>query len=389
MADYIITSLQTWDIEIGSTIKNTAAEISKQHRVFYINTPPGLMHWLRNYKRIYLQKDKKANPNLQIIYCKFPAIPVNSMPFTWLFKIANYYNNFRIARTIKKAIKEYDIKDYIHIIDTDIFRSLYLKQLIHPAISIYYRRDYIIGVNYWKKHGLECEYALVRQSDIVITNSSYFTKELQQYNPNIYTVNTGVNLELYDANRLWKKPTELVNIPRPIIGYAGAILESRLDASLLYETASRMHQYSFIFVGPEDSFFSQHPLHSLKNVYFTGRKEVEELPAYIQYFDVCINPQIVNPITEGNYPLKIDEYLSMGKPVVATSTHTMREIFAGHVHLATDVASYLHAIEKAIHETENPALRKERIAFAHTHSWAHSVEKIYQAIAKYKSSFLQ
>jgi hypothetical protein len=39
MKDFIITSLQTWDIEIGSTIKNTALEISKQNRVLYINTP--------------------------------------------------------------------------------------------------------------------------------------------------------------------------------------------------------------------------------------------------------------------------------------------------------------------------------------------------------------
>ena len=36
--DFIITSLQSWDIEIGSTIKNTAMEISKKNRVLYINT---------------------------------------------------------------------------------------------------------------------------------------------------------------------------------------------------------------------------------------------------------------------------------------------------------------------------------------------------------------
>lgn len=35
--DFIITSLQPWDIEIGSTIKNTALEISKNNRVLYIN----------------------------------------------------------------------------------------------------------------------------------------------------------------------------------------------------------------------------------------------------------------------------------------------------------------------------------------------------------------
>ena len=53
--------------------------------------------------------------------------------------------------------------------------------------------------------------------------------------------------------------------------------------------------------------------------------------------DVCINPQKVNPITDGNYPLKIDEYLAMGKPVVATRTHTMEDVFASHTHLASSI----------------------------------------------------
>ena len=37
--DFIVTSLQSWDIAIGSTIKNTALEISKNNRVLYLNTP--------------------------------------------------------------------------------------------------------------------------------------------------------------------------------------------------------------------------------------------------------------------------------------------------------------------------------------------------------------
>ena len=51
MRDFIITSLQTWDIEIGSTIKNTALEISKQNRVLYINTPMDISIRLRGNKQ--------------------------------------------------------------------------------------------------------------------------------------------------------------------------------------------------------------------------------------------------------------------------------------------------------------------------------------------------
>ena len=47
MADFIITSLQSWDIEIGSTIKNTASEIAKKHRVLYVNPPMDIATRLR------------------------------------------------------------------------------------------------------------------------------------------------------------------------------------------------------------------------------------------------------------------------------------------------------------------------------------------------------
>ena len=68
MRDFIITSLQTWDIEIGSTIKNTALEISKQNRVLYINTPMGKYNpdWAVAFregsvKHVYFVAETKGN----------------------------------------------------------------------------------------------------------------------------------------------------------------------------------------------------------------------------------------------------------------------------------------------------------------------------------------
>ena len=67
MADFIITSLQSWDIEIGSTIKNTASEIAKKHRVLYLNPPMDIGYALQQEKGLYLLqaidswKSSKAN----------------------------------------------------------------------------------------------------------------------------------------------------------------------------------------------------------------------------------------------------------------------------------------------------------------------------------------
>ena len=145
--------------------------------------------------------------------------------------------------------------------------------------------------------------------------------------------------------------------------------------------AQQRPQYNFVFVGFEDKHFSQHLLHQQKNVYFLGKKSTNVLPDYIYGFDICINPQIVNEITEGNYPLKIDEYLAMGKPIVATRTHTMKDVFSEWVFLASDKSEYLLAMDSAMEEINNTNKNKGRVAFAHTHSWENSVQKIYNCIS--------
>lgn len=94
---------------------------------------------------------------------------------------------------------------------------------------------------------------------------------------------------------------------------------------------------------------------------------------------------MVNDITNGNYPLKIDEYLAMGKPTVATSTHTMRDVFAAHTHLPANEDEYLLALDNALKETNNPVKEEERICFAQTHSWKHSVQKIYNIIEQFQN----
>lgn len=391
MRDFIITSLQTWDIEIGSTIKNTALEISKQNRVLYINTPMDISIRLRGNRQSpsYIRRMavikgetsplRQINANMWVLDCPFMLFSANFLPAP-LFNIVNRKNNARIARWIVEQAAALDFKNYIHLIDTDIYRSRYLKEYIHPSVSIYYRRDYVIGEAYWRRHGTRLEPELAASADLVLANSTRFAAELQAYNPHTYPIETGVNLKLYNPAKKYETPGDMQDIPRPIIGYMGTINSTRLDGDLLYQIISQRPDYSFVFTGPEDDIFRRNRIHSLKNAYFTGQKKVDELPAYIAAYDVCINPQMVNEITDGNYPLKIDEYLAMGKPTVATSTHTMRHIFANHTHLATTPEEWLSAIDRAVTEADDEELAKQRIAFAETRSWGHSVKKIYDII---------
>ena len=133
-------------------------------------------------------------------------------------------------------------------------------------------------------------------------------------------------------------------------------------------------------VGPEDEDFRNSKLHELDNVFFLGRKDASQLPAYVKGFDIAMNPQVVNDWTIGNYPRKIDEYLAMGKPTLATRTKAM-EMFREHVYLANTKEDYLELAQRALDENSKERIQA-RINFAKSHTWENNVKAIYEAIKK-------
>lgn len=95
---------------------------------------------------------------------------------------------------------------------------------------------------------------------------------------------------------------------------------------------------------------------------------------------MAINPQILNEVTIGNYPRKIDEYLAMGKPVVATKTEAM-SVFAGYVSLATSAEDYVKMIQDEL-DANSPEKISDRELFARTHTWENNVKEIWIALEK-------
>jgi glycosyltransferase involved in cell wall biosynthesis len=152
----------------------------------------------------------------------------------------------------------------------------------------------------------------------------------------------------------------------------------RLDIDIIRYLAQEHPKWNIVLIGPEDNDFRESDLHSLKNVHFLGNKSPDQLPEYVSRFDVAINPQKLNELTIGNYPRKVDEYLAMGKPVVALKTEAM-SVFAGHTYLATNKVEFGQGIEKALFEN-TPELETRREVFARDHSWENNVKEIYRAM---------
>jgi glycosyltransferase involved in cell wall biosynthesis len=266
------------------------------------------------------------------------------------------------------------------VIDNDIYRSFYAKELLRPAVSVYYRRDNLQPFPYWSKHVGRLEPLLIGKSDLVVCNSSAYRDYAAQFNPNSHVVGQGVDLKAYDPGTTHTVPEILGRIPRPLVGYVGDITSMRLDPDLVEALAKGMPHCSFAMIGPEDRVFREHPMHRLPNLHFTGIIPKSEVPAHMAALQVCLNPQKVNEITHGNYPRKVDEYLAMGKPVVATRTKTM-EMFRDHVSLCDTVDEYVAAIDAAL-DPPSEDVTRARINFARSHSWEENVARIYGHLEK-------
>ncbi|WP_353720657.1 glycosyltransferase [Dyadobacter sp. 676] len=388
--DIVITGQQAWDVEIGSNCKNIALEFAKNHRVLYVNSPLDRISLLKNgddpkiVRRRAVVHGKadgleEAGENLWILYPDKMIESINWLP-DMLFDILNKRNNQLFAGSIARATRRLGFTNYIHFNDNDMFRSFFLKELLNPRLSIYYSRDFMLAVDYWRKHGARLEPRLIAKSDLCVTNSTYLANYCAGYNRHSYYVGQGCDLGIFMAGNETPEPADIRPIARPRIGYVGALQSIRLDMELLLYIAETRPGWNIVLVGPEDNEFLQSSLHKLPNVTFTGSRSIADLPAYINAFDVCLNPQLLNEVTIGNYPRKIDEYLAVGKPVVATATDAM-SVFAGHVYLGKSKEDYVKLIERALAENSDE-LAAARRSFASSHTWENSVGEIYKAISK-------
>ena len=393
--DIVLFSLQPWDEEIGSNFKDIALELSRHNRVLYINRA------LDRISAITKRSEKKvrsrlrsiwqgqgelteAHPNLWVHNPRTIVESINWLPAGSAYNFLSLLNSKRLAREINKMIRRLHFTDIILINDNDFFRGVHLKELVPCSMYVFYVRDYLTYQPWFRKHGERMEQKMMETADVVVANSAYLANYSRKFNPRSYDIGQGCDVQSYLVESP-PIPADMKNIPSPIIGFTGAISGTRLDEKVVEHIAEQLPDCSVVMVGPITDGFNDESLKRFKNVYFLGKKDPAEIPRYVYQFDICINPQQVNQLTIGNYPRKADEYLAMGKPMVATRTDAM-EMFADYVFLCNSKEEYVSHIKQIL---EDPQLRtgrikQERQSFALTHTWENSVGKMAIILSEFE-----
>lgn len=232
------------------------------------------------------------------------------------------------------------------------------------------------------------ELELAARCDVVLTNCGTLTRRFASSPAVVRTITFGVDLDAFPLNAAANPtvPAELRKLSSPIIGYAGG-LHRHMDLDLVRQVALARPDWSFILVGPEQTPLT--PLLGLANVHPLGQKSHAELAAYLGHFDVCLIPYQQSAYTATVVPVKLNEYLAMGKPVVSTQLPMVCEFNEQHrvVTLAPNQpAEFAAAIDHALASGRSPEAATARRRVAELGDWRLRLEEICAILASQQNA---
>lgn len=391
---FIILSLIRWDKGYGSAPFSLAKALSRYGKVFYIDSPATLREIVQHFSDKQIQRRKDALLKGKSIYFEIPGtsitavtpraiIPMNWLPPGQIYEYVRKKNEKLVYDVVNTLIRDYNLQEVIFINSFLPYFGLTFPAEFNPRLHIYQSVDEMEEAKYLRKHGPKLERRYVMEADFTIVTSINLKKKLSRYTSEIHLLPNAADFDLFYSAKteIFAMPDELQGIRGKIICYAGNI-SHRINYSLLQSLCMAHPDKTLLMVGPEDP---DEPgikaLKALPNTIFVGARSMIQLPAYLHYADCTIIPFKINDLTSSIYPLKVNEYLATGKPVVSTPFSDDLHQLNNVIYLA-DEQNFASAVQLAIEEdSEDYAL--DRIEVARLNTWTRRARQLMSIMENY------
>ncbi len=212
--------------------------------------------------------------------------------------------------------------------------------------------------------------ALIRQlheqaigaADLILYSSRKLLAEATQGRERSHLLEQAVDFDHWSrvgSGELEVAP-EVANIPRPRLGYFGAIEPWLVDQDLIKRAARERPDWNWVFIGNKSRGLE---IENLPNVHFLPVVAYDRLPNYAAGFDVCVLPWDTElAFTSYGSAIKVREYLATGKPVVISPLpeyETMGDV----LRIARSGDQFMKFIDEALHEqgTETSRARQDAV----------------------------
>ncbi|WP_329110908.1 glycosyltransferase [Micromonospora sp. NBC_01699] len=220
--------------------------------------------------------------------------------------------------------------------------------------------------------------AAVGAADLVLASSSALPERLPAARRPPVVLPNGCDPDRFTPDgpsASWLDP-----LPRPRLGYLGAVDTRAFDADLVAAVARSRPEWTFVLVGPATPA-GRAPLAGLPNVRLHDAVPYAEAPAVLRGCDVGVIPYRVGGLIDYVHPKKCYEYLALGLPVVATPLPALRPL-AGPVRLAGDAPAFVAEVEAALSDATHPEQVARRRATAVANSWSVRGDRLRELLAE-------
>lgn len=206
------------------------------------------------------------------------------------------------------------------------------------------------------------ERELIARADAAVVTATALGDRLRRQRPDltIKLIQNAADVERFQ--RLAASSPRPADLPtgRPILGFVGALFEW-IDFDLIEQTARRASDWQLVLIGPTNSPARLRALQGLPNVTWLGPRNPRDVPAYVAAFDVCWAPFRPIAVSKAANPVKLYEYLALGKPTLTTAVADTA-LFGETVRVAQNIDDVLAALTAVGLEPSDAADQRRRFA---------------------------
>jgi len=247
-----------------------------------------------------------------------------------------------LARQLNKQLAALDIEN--PIVWCSLPTAVDYLSLFSNSASIYYCGDdfgSLVGVDH--QIVTQKEQQLIKRVKYIFTASDALVNKFPK--DKTITIPHGVNYALFNEKKVGR-PDDLPK-GKPIAGFYGSI-STWIDQEIILYAALMLPEWNFVFIGQVECNIDH--LINVKNIHFIGIKNHDELPNYIQHWNVALLPFKDNKQIQMCNPLKLREYLASGTPIVSTYFNAL-EAYKKYVTVINNDMNICQAILLANEET--------------------------------------
>jgi len=225
------------------------------------------------------------------------------------------------------------------------------------------------------------EKKLAEKTDMMVVVTSSLKARYQSYGANVLLERNGAPIWVSnlakDENKI-SPHSILQSLDHPVLGYIGSI-QPFVDLALLRSVVDTYPQCTLVLIGPvhiderdpDWIALKQHP-----RVFLYPAVPYEQVGACVAGFDVCLLPFKQLKLMAGADPGKVNVYLGMGKPMVATRINVDIERHGDVAYIADNTDIFVKLVGKALVEENRDEIRQARRSRVLSHTWDHVAQEI-------------